>query len=319
MIEEVKEIFNENFKEKILNIEKIDGGWLTEKYRILTKNYDIMTKKIEFKKIERRKIDIEKASRILYQCNKEGIKCPQIYLVNNRLVNYDKKNKPIVFLEYIKDTYCKNYKNITSEDIYNIATEIAKMDNLMNKIECCEKINGKTILKQLNEEYNKRVLIGKTNQNEKYLTDVYKQEHIIKSLNENLFDEWEFGYCHCDLSSDNILFNRNGFRAIIDFEICNKSFIYRDPARIFLTFCLDKKGHINKKILEKLIEGYNKYKDFSLEKLVQGLKAIWCLEVNLWIKEAYYVDKNPDKVNKFISEINWITENWFNLTEILKY
>ena len=72
MIEEVKEIFNENFKEKILNIEKIDGGWLTEKYRILTKNYDIMTKTIELKKIERRKIDIEKASRILYQCNKEG-------------------------------------------------------------------------------------------------------------------------------------------------------------------------------------------------------------------------------------------------------
>lgn len=319
MIEEIKRLFSENFKEEILDIEKINGGWLTEKYRILTKNYDVMTKTIEFKKIQRRKIDIDKASKILYQCNIKGIRCPQIYFVNNRLVNYDKNNKPIVFLEYIKDTYCKDYKNITLDDIYNVTTEVAKMNNVMNKIKSSKKNNGKAILKQLNEEYNKRVLIGKSNQNEKYLTDVYKQERIIKSLHENLFDEWEVGYCHCDLSSDNILFDKNGFRAIIDFEICNNSFIYRDPARIFLTFCLDMNGNINKQLLEKLIEGYNKYRDFSLEKLIQGIKAIWCLEVNLWIKEPYYVDRNPDKVNKFISEINWITDNWFCLNEILKY
>lgn len=71
--------------------------------------------------------------------------------------------------------------------------------------------------------------------------------------------------------------------------------------------------------MQKLVEGYNEYNNLSIDKLVQGLKAIWCLEVNLWIKEAYYVDKNPEKVNKFISEINWITKNWFNLFEILKY
>ena len=35
MIEEVKKIFYDNFKEKILNVKQIDGGWLTEKYRII--------------------------------------------------------------------------------------------------------------------------------------------------------------------------------------------------------------------------------------------------------------------------------------------
>ena len=62
MIKELEETFNKNFKEKILNIEKIDGGWLTEKYRIITKNYDIMLKAIESKKIQRREIDIKKAN-----------------------------------------------------------------------------------------------------------------------------------------------------------------------------------------------------------------------------------------------------------------
>ena len=36
MIEEVKKIFYDNFKEKILNVKQIDGGWLTEKYRIIS-------------------------------------------------------------------------------------------------------------------------------------------------------------------------------------------------------------------------------------------------------------------------------------------
>lgn len=319
MIEEVKKIFNDNFKEKILNVKQIDGGWLTEKYRIISENYDIMTKTIEFKKIERRKIDIERASEILHQCNINGIKCPKIYFINNKLVNYDKNNKPIVFLEYMKDTYCKSYENISSEDIYNISKEVGKMNNIMSKMEITEKFKRKEFLKQLYQEYIERVHTGKINQNEKYLKDVYNQEKIINSLNEENFDEWKFGYCHCDLSSDNLLFDRNGFKAIIDFEICNESFINRDPARIFLTFCLDRNENIDKKLLQKLVEGYNEYNNLSIDKLVQGLKAIWCLEVNLWIKEAYYVDKNPEKVNKFISEINWITKNWFNLFEILKY
>lgn len=319
MIKEIEETFNKNFKEKILNIEKIDGGWLTEKYRIITKNYDIMLKAIESKKIQRREIDIKKASKTLYKCNVEGVKCPKIYYINNKLVNYDKNNRPIVFLEYMQNTYCKNYKNITSEDIYDVITEVAKMNKIMNKTKFCKNNIGKKIVKQLKKEYYQRILSGEINKNEKYLNDVYKQERIIDSLKEETFNKWKIGYCHCDLSSDNILFNNNGFKAIIDFELCNKSFVYRDPARIFLTFCLDMNGNINKTLQKKIIDGYNKYMDFSIEKLEQGLKAIWCLEVNLWIKEAYYVDQNPEKVNKFINEINWITDNWFELDQILKY
>lgn len=319
-MEEVKKLFNDNFKEFILKFEKINGGWLTEKYRIVSENYDIMTKIIELKKIQRREINIDQASKILYQCNKNGIKCPQIYLINNRLVNYDKNtNKPIVFLEYMKETYSKNYENITTSDIYNIAKEVGKMDKFMSNLKVVERLKGEKILRKLKKEYDNRIYEGKINQNNKYLADIYKQKKIIDSLTENVFDELEFGYCHCDLSSDNILFDKNGFRAIVDFEICNKSFILRDPARIFLTFCLNKNGEINKKLLAKLVEGYNEYKELTLEKLIQGIKIIWCLEVNLWIKEAYYVDDRPEKVTKFINEINWITENWFNLNKVLKY
>ena len=38
----------------------------------------------------------------------------------------------------------------------------------------------------------------------------------------------------------------------------------------------------------------------------------------IWIKEAYYIDNTPEKVKKFMFEINWITDNWFDLENIIK-
>ena len=51
---------------------------------------------------------------------------------------------------------------------------------------------------------------------------------------------------------------------------------------------------------------------------INGIKILWCLEVGLWIKEAYYIDNTPEKVKKFMFEINWITDNWFDLENIIK-
>ena len=114
------------------------------------------------------------------------------------------------------------------------------------------------------------------------------------------------------------MFDKNGFKALVDFEISNISFILRDVARIFLTFCLDNNGQINKELLINLVEGYNSISKLTIEDLINGIKILWCLEVGLWIKEAYYIDNTPEKVKKFMFEINWITDNWFDLENIIK-
>lgn len=304
-----------NFNNEIVNISKINGGWLTDKWKADFKNYSIMIKRVELEKIKRRGIDIEIAGKLLKSTNDNDIRSPRIYRINNNLVNYDEQNRPIIFIEYIKDTFLKDYTNINKDEIYDIGREIYKIRECFDKIDINYKIDYNDFLNKIKSDYNKRVESGIISNNMKYLEDVYKEKKIIDSLDIDFFKGYKIGFCHRDLSSDNILFDEKGFRAIIDFELANISFVLYDIARIFLTFCLDNEGNVNKELLSELISGYG---NISLDELCKGIRLLWCIEVSLWIKEAYYVDKNPEKVDKFIYEINWITENWDNLENILK-
>lgn len=318
MDDNLKELIKLNFKEDIINIEKIYGGWLTEKWKVKFNNYSIMIKKICQKKIERRNIDIELAAKVLQKCNENEMMVPRVFNINGNLVNYDKDDSPIVFTEYISNTFCKDFTNVTENDIYYIGKEIAKLRKCLDTIVLKKEIDYSKIVKNIKQLYNERVDAGVLRKNKKYLNDVYKQKKIIDLIDIDFLQKYRIGICHRDLSSDNILFNENGFRAITDFELSNSSFVLVDIARIFLTFCLDNSGNINKRLLKKLIEGYNTFDFITLKEICMGLRILWCLEVNLWIKEAYYADDNPKKVDKFIFEINWITDNWFVLEKLIK-
>lgn len=314
------EIINDNFKEDIMDISPINSGWLTEKWKIKYKNKTVMLKVIMPKKIQRRNLNIELASDLLHILNNNDVKCPKIYLINEKLVNYDENKNPFVIVDFYENTFSKNHTNITNEDIHSIGVELAKMRNIFDKIEFVQNIDFLEFKKKIYDDYNKRVKVGKKEKNLRYLNDVKKQERIIKSLSVTFFDKYKLGYCHCDLSQDNILFNQKGFMSIIDFDLANVSFVLRDIARVFLTFCLNEDGVVNKKLLKSLLDGFNSIANnkITLNDLVDGIKILWCLEVDLWIKEAYYVDETPKKVLKFINEINWITDNWQKLKEELK-
>lgn len=315
----LKELLRNNFKSKVMNITKISGGYLTEKWKLqLENNNSIMIKIIDEKKVARRNIDVELAYKLLNDANAYGIKCPKIFRINNKLVNYNELNKPIVITEYIENTFLKDYTNITKSEIHSLGKEISKMRLCFNSIKLNKQIDYNEMIEKIKEDYNRRVKLGILNNNEKYLKDVLKQKKIIDSLEISFLKELEVGYCHRDLSQDNILFDNSGLKAIVDFELSNVSFILIDIARVFLTFCLDNKGNINKMLLTELLKGYNIFNTITLEDLIKGIKILWFVEVGLWIKEEYYSNINPIKVEKFIYEINWITDNWNYLNEILK-
>ena len=62
MNEELKEFLERAFNQKIVDIQEISGGWLTEKWKVQFKELSIMLKKIKSKyKVEwgKRKSDFE--------------------------------------------------------------------------------------------------------------------------------------------------------------------------------------------------------------------------------------------------------------------
>lgn len=314
----LNKLITTNFDRDVVNTIKIDGGWLTKKWKISFVDSSIMVKVIENKKIEKRNIDIELAAKLLENLNEQGLKCPSIYRINGNLVSYNNKKNPIIVTEYIDNTFLKDYTNITKSEIFSLGREIAKMRNCFKNIKHDGFIDYDRFISEISKNYMERIEKGKFAKNIKYLQDVKKQKKIINSLKKEFFMSLEIGYCHCDLSQDNILFDNDGFKAIVDFELASKSFVLRDIARIFLTFCLDNNGNINTELFKELLNGYNTLDNITTEDIVNGIKILWCLEVGIWIKDVYYLIENPPKVQKFIYEINWITQNWFNLNEIIK-
>ena len=93
MNEELKEFLERAFNQKIVDIQEISGGWLTEKWKVQFKELSIMLKIIEHKKIIRRDINIELAANLLKTAYDFGIKCPCIYKINDKLIhNLSKKS-----------------------------------------------------------------------------------------------------------------------------------------------------------------------------------------------------------------------------------
>ena len=84
MNEELKALVERAFNQKIVDIQEISGGWLTEKWKIQFKDLSIMLKIIEHKKIIRRDINIELAANLLQNAYDFGIKCPCIYKINDK-------------------------------------------------------------------------------------------------------------------------------------------------------------------------------------------------------------------------------------------
>lgn len=315
----IEKLLNNNFKDKIIDVTRIEGGWLTDKWKIkFENNRSIMIKVVDYKKIKRRNLDVELAYNLLDNAYNYGVKCPKIYKLNNQLVNYTHSGKPIIITEYIENTFLKDHTNISKSEIFLLGKEIAKMRKCFDRIEINKKLDLISIVEQIKKSYIKRVNDGKVKENIRFLSDVYKQKEIIDLLNVDFLKQLEIGYCHRDLSQDNILFDNSGFNSIIDFELANVSFVLIDIARVFLTFCLDNSGNINKELLNELLKGYNTLKNITINDLVLGIKILWYIEVELWSKEIYYVNNNPEKVNKFINEINWITNNWDKLNDIIK-
>ena len=79
-----------------MNIEKIDGGWLAEKWKIELENYSIMIKVIDDKKIKRGNINFELAYELLEKVNNYGVKSSKIYRINNKIINFTHQGNPII-------------------------------------------------------------------------------------------------------------------------------------------------------------------------------------------------------------------------------
>ena len=82
--------------------------------------------------------------------------------------------------------------------------------------------------------------------------------------------------------------------------------------------CETQNGEIRKKLVTAFINGYQKYLTLTISDIIKAIQLVWCIEAGWWIRESVFNEQENSKVLRFTEEINWVTENWFELEKILE-
>ena len=308
---------------KVFNITNLTGGWINDKYLVT----DMDGKKYVLKELSSKKFPSEHFS----------VLCETVYLQkdlydNNLLVPNvvrNRKNKLITifsnkkyyFLQDYIQGNSKDFNKLSITEINNIAFNLALLHKFLKLIPIKKFTSKFLIFKDidiLQKEFDDRIKQIVSDTNDSYKKELELHNIIINDIEKsNILNEVELQLIHGDFTPDNIILNKNGVQAFIDFELCRINTKLQDIGRIILSICLENAA-LNKEKLISFIQGYSKIYSLDSKTISLAIKFVWINEVNIWIQERYFKNYNPPKVEKFISEIQWISNNWFKLEDIIR-
>lgn len=319
-IDIIREI-EKSYDLQVDSIYNLNGGFLNKKRIIESDNKKIVAKIMSLQKFDlcHLKILIPNVTQLMIYLSANGLKCPNIYKtkINENYLLFD--SNYVLLMSFI-DGITKKCDDITFHEIYSLGKEVAKMHLLLKKYNDFNKNYNFMNLKSVDDllfDLNKR--IHAKSHNKKYFLDISLHAKIIKDIRDSkLLDEIEIQLIHGDLTFDNILFKNNELIGILDFELVRYNSVLQDIGRVLLSFTLDYNGKLDVKKIDIFLNGYNTITKLTIDDVIKAFKIVWVNEVHLWIKSDYYNNKNTKKVEKFIQEINWITNNWFDLEKIIR-
>lgn len=315
----IKEIFN-NYDIALLNIVPLNGGWLNEKYLIETIDGNkYVLKELSLKKFSEKHlkylIDTVKLQNYL---SLKKVSVPRIILnKNDECVSKFSDGKVFFIQDYI-DGYSKEFNELNVDEIYSIGKSLALLHNELKQIDISKfkseflkyksidtlKLELEIKKKQI-DAFSSEIFIQQINSSEKILNDIEKSKFL---------EEQEIQVIHGDFTPDNIIFENNNVKSIIDLEYARVNCKLQDIGRVILSTSLYK-NEINFEKLENFIKGYSTISKIENDQIVNSIKMVWINEFDIWMQDRYFKKYNPPKVDKFINEIIWISENWFELED----
>lgn len=305
----------------INSVSELPGGWLNSKYLLQSDSKQLVLKEISSKKFPKDYIQKNIYNTLLLENDlvSINISCPKIFESSDGLMSVFENGERFFLMEYM-DGEQKDYHSISLIEIENLGVATGKMHQRMSthdsgilasdflKLKTPSELEQDLILRRKEiTQFTPQQFVDDTDRHLKIIYEV-KKSYLIEQLQLQII--------HGDYTLDNIIF-KDGIPQIIDFELARVNSRLQDVGRILLstafdgtTFDLDR--------IETFAKGYIQHMSLTDDDIVKSLKVVWVNEVDIWIKERYYRNYNPPKVQRFMQEINWITENWFELDNIVK-
>ncbi len=302
----------------ILKIDNLSGGWINEKYLIESSNNKLyVLKELSLEKFSYQHlqylIQTVELQRYLYE---ENVAVPKILLNNDKKVVSKFSNNKYFFIQEYVEGYSKEFDKLTKEEIFSIGQNLAflhdKLKNVNSDVFESDFLKYKNINDLKHELQTKRLEINE-NSSKKFVQQLNLYEKILNDSELNkIINQNRLQLIHGDFTPDNIIFDNNEVKAIIDFELVRINSKLQDIGRIVLsTTFFNNKFDLLK--LTNFVDGYSTVCKISYLDIINSLKIVWVNEFNIWIQDRYFKNYNPPKIEKFINEIMWISENWFNL------
>ena len=308
---------------KLFDIENLSGGWINDKYLITNSDgKQYVLKELSLKKFPEKYFPIlcetVKLQKKLYD-NK--LLVPNVIQNNkNELVSIFSNKKYYFLQEYIQGSN-KEFNELSTFEINNIAFNLALLHEYL-KVMPIKKFKSDYLVYKnitiLRKELDDRVKQVVSDTKEEYKKELKLHSKIINDIeNSKILNKADLQLIHGDFTPDNIILDYSYVKSFIDFELCRVNTKLQDIGRIILSSCFEKNILIKEK-LESFIQGYSKIYNLDYKTISLAIKFVWINEVNIWIQERYFKNYNPPKVEKFISEIQWISNNWFKLEDIIR-
>lgn len=299
------------------NIIPLQGGWINNLYRAETESSNlIVVKEYSARRFDKKRIkDVEAALGRQQLIQKAGFPCPYVYTAKSggifRFIN-DDSYIVMSFAEGINE----NHLSVNLLQLESLGDTCALMHKMFSDIPVENvkgyPINGNKTLSELIKWYEDFSTVGS-----EYANMLNHSKTILDSLDSEFFDKLPKGIAHEDFTSDNVLFNKDSVSAVVDLD-CNKySYMWHDVGRALLSFALEN-GKLNMEKVNAFICGYSNQSVLKKSDIIDALRITWCIEMPWWFSPETYKTIGR-KVLRYRSEIEWVTENWFELEEIMRY
>lgn len=317
----IKHDIEKRYRMSISNTTPVKGGWLNKKWCADIENGKILIKQFSYQRYSYDKMyriaAIEEALKRHITVHNNGVKCPRIYTANDKIIQILPDNIWYMVMDF-SDGHMESPDTITEIQMNSLGEECGKMHHFFSNIQTeNEMFDYDDCPNQLMLELQSRRADAQSSKNEAFINAVSKHQAIIESIDDHFFDNIPKGITHSDFTFDNILFDDSRVTAILDFDRCRYAYMWQDIGRAILSFAYND-GKISRGLVLAFISGYQKYLPLTIFDIIKAIKLAWCIEVGWWIHESVFNGQENVKVLRFAEEINWVTDNWFELQKILE-
>lgn len=315
--EDIKNTIQDKLGYNIISNSQVNRGWLNLKWKI---NTDYGTKVIKQYNPSRNpphKIkQIEKALQRQSVLHEKGVKCPKMHWFEDSPIIKSYNGENFCVLDFYEGDIVKP-NNINSDQMYDLGKDIALFHKVSNEsFGVNAVVEWRPSFEYMTENWHKVWEKANRDNLHELLILLQKQKSIIESIDFSYFNNCRLNWVHADLWVDNILFTSNNLSCIVDFDRNCYAFAELDIGRVLLSLALND-DNLNIDIASAFLKGYQELYPLKDTDIIRALKLTWCLETFWWINSGMYAHKDSSPVQKFVSEMIWLTNNWTTLNELL--